>query len=278
MADRHSMSEKKREVPPLPRPLKSPTVDAHCHLDVCGDVEWHIEQADSVGINRIVQVGCDVESSQFSVELANKYPGRIVAAVALHPNDAPRIDDLENALSLIESLAEDPRVRAIGETGLDYFRTKEDKRDIQEYSFRRYIRLAHRLNKTLMIHDRDAHLEILRILDDEKLPKNVIFHCFSGDAEFAKQCVDRGFVLSFSGTITFKNAPGLREALALVPDHMFTVETDAPFLTPEPHRGQLNSPAMIPHTIRLMADVRGVSSTEISELTSATAERLFGPF
>ena len=202
----------------------------------------------------------------------------MVAAIALHPNDAPRLLDLESALSEIESLAENPRVRAIGETGLDHFRTPPEKRGTQEYSFRRHIALAKKLGKTLMIHDRDAHDDVLRVLEEEGAPERVVFHCFSGDAEMAQMCVDRGYVLSFAGTLTFKNAPQLRAALALVPEDQFLVETDAPFLTPVPYRGKPNAPYLIPLTVRLMAEIRGVSQNDIARVTSATAERLFGPF
>ena len=237
-----------------------------------------LDRAKAVGIDRIVQVGCDVESSRYSVECANAFPGEVVAAIALHPNDAPRLPDLESELSEIEEMAKNPRVRAIGETGLDHFRTPPEKRDVQEYSFRRHIALAKKLGKTLMIHDRDAHEDVLRVLKEEGAPEQVVFHCFSGDSAMAQVCADRGYVLSFAGTLTFKNAPQLREALALIPADQFLVETDAPFLTPVPYRGRPNAPYLIPHTVRLMAEIRGVSEEEIARVTSATAERLFGPF
>ncbi|PHX76404.1 MAG: AraC family transcriptional regulator [Actinobacteria bacterium] len=266
-------------------PLAVNTVDAHCHLDIFTEggpggagVRAVLDRAKAVGIDRIVQVGCDVESSRYSVECANAFPGEVVAAIALHPNDAPRLPDLEAALSEIEKLAENPRVRAIGETGLDHFRTPPEKRDVQEYSFRRHIALAKKLGKTLMIHDRDAHEDVLRVLEEEGAPEQVVFHCFSGDAVMAQVCAARGYVLSFAGTLTFKNSPQLREALALIPADQFLVETDAPFLTPMPYRGRPNAPYLIPHTVRLMAEIRGVGEEEIARVTSATAERLFGPF
>ena len=285
MADRHSLENSEVELPPDPLPLSVPTVDAHCHLDIFTEggpggagVRAVLDRAKAVGIDRIVQVGCDVESSRYSVECANAFPGEVVAAIALHPNDAPRLPDLESALSEIEEMAKNPRVRAIGETGLDHFRTPPEKRDVQEYSFRRHIALAKKLGKTLMIHDRDAHEDVLRVLKEEGAPEQVVFHCFSGDSAMAQVCADRGYVLSFAGTLTFKNAPQLREALALVPADQFLVETDAPFLTPVPYRGRPNAPYLIPHTVRLMAEIRGVSEEEIARVTSATAERLFGPF
>lgn len=285
MADRHSLENSEVELPPDPMPLAVNTVDAHCHLDIFTEggpggagVRAVLDRAKAVGIDRIVQVGCDVESSRYSVECANAFPGEVVAAIALHPNDAPRLPDLEAALSEIEKLAENPRVRAIGETGLDHFRTPPEKRDVQEYSFRRHIALAKKLGKTLMIHDRDAHEDVLRVLEEEGAPEQVVFHCFSGDAVMAQVCAARGYVLSFAGTLTFKNSPQLREALALIPADQFLVETDAPFLTPMPYRGRPNAPYLIPHTVRLMAEIRGVGEEEIARVTSATAERLFGPF
>ena len=285
MADRHSLENSEVELPPDPLPLSVTTVDAHCHLDIFTEggpggagVRAVLDRAKAVGIDRIVQVGCDVESSRYSVECANAFPGEVVAAIALHPNDAPRLPDLESELSEIEEMAKNPRVRAIGETGLDHFRTPPEKRDVQEYSFRRHIALAKKLGKTLMIHDRDAHDDVIRVLKEEGAPEQVVFHCFSGDSAMAQVCADRGYVLSFAGTLTFKNAPQLREALALIPADQFLVETDAPFLTPVPYRGRPNAPYLIPHTVRLMAEIRGVSEEEIARVTSATAERLFGPF
>ena len=290
MADRHSLESSElqsaqAELPPDPVPLSVTTVDAHCHLDIFTEggpagagVRAALDRAKAVGIDRVVQVGCDLPSSQYSVECAIAFPGEVVAAIALHPNDAPRLPDLEDALAEIEKLAEHPRVRAIGETGLDHFRTPLEKRDVQEYSFRRHIALAKKLGKTLMIHDREAHDDVLRVLEEEGAPERVVFHCYSGDAAMAQVCAARGYVLSFAGTLTFKNAPQLREALAVIPADQFLVETDAPFLTPVPYRGKPNAPYLIPHTVRLMAEIRGVSEEEIARVTSATAERLFGPF
>jgi TatD DNase family protein len=285
VADRHSLENSEVELPPDPLPLAVTTVDSHCHLDNFNEggpggagVRAVLDRAKAVGIDRIVQVGCDVESSRYSVECANAFPGEVVAAIALHPNDAPRLPDLEGALAEIEEMAKNPRVRAIGETGLDHFRTPPEKRDVQEYSFRRHIALAKKLGKTLMIHDRDAHDDVLRVLEEEGAPERVVFHCFSGDAVMAQVCAARGYVLSFAGTLTFKNAPQLREALALIPADQFLVETDAPFLTPVPYRGRPNAPYLVPHTVRLMAEIRGVREEEIARVTSATAERLFGPF
>ena len=252
--------------------------DSHTHLDfVGGDPGGQIEAAAAVGVDRLVQVGVDVDTSRWSVELAEQHAS-VVAAVALHPNDAPRQADLDEALRQIEALAAHPRVRAVGETGLDYFRTGEEGRAKQEESFRAHIAIAKRYNRTLMIHDRDAHADVLRILDEEGAPERVMMHCFSGDREFALECVKRGFVLSFSGTVTFDNARAVREAAATTPIESMVVETDAPFLTPTPYRGRPNGPYLIPLTVRALAGLTGADLAELCETISATGERLFGPW
>jgi TatD DNase family protein len=271
--------------PPLPEPLTNRTVDAHCHLDIFtsdgpagDDVAAVLAEAASVGIDRVVQVGCDVESSRFAVDCANAWPGRVLAAIAIHPNDAPRLEDLASALAIIDGMAAEPRVRAIGETGLDYFRTAEGGRGVQQHSFREHIAIAKRHKKTLMIHDRDAHDDVLKILREEGAPDEVIFHCFSGDEKMAKDCVSSGFILSFAGTVTFSNAPQLREALLQVPLAQLLVETDAPFLTPVPYRGRPNAPYLIPVTIRAIAKIRGEDPEVVAAVISQTATRVFGPF
>ena len=202
----------------------------------------------------------------------------MLAAVALHPNEAPVVEDLEVDLAIIEKLAEHPRVRAIGETGLDFFRTEPELRDKQTYSFRRHIQLAKRVKKALVIHDRDAHRAVLDVLDDEGAPEITIFHCYSGDAEMARECVDKGYILSFAGTVTFKNAPALRDAVKLVPAEQLLVETDSPFLAPSPHRGSLNTPAQIPNILRFIAAERGEDVNELAAAISANGNRIFGSF
>jgi len=225
----------------------------------------------------VVQVGVDIDSSRWSVELAERHPN-VVAAVALHPNDAPRQADLDEALRQIEALAAHPRVRAVGETGLDYFRTGEEGRAQQEESFRAHIAIAKRYNLTLMIHDRDAHADVLRILDEEGAPERVMMHCFSGDRDFALECVKRGFVLSFSGTVTFTNARAVQEAAAVTPMESMLVETDAPFLTPTPYRGRPNGSYLIPLTVRALAGLTGADLAEVCATISTNGERLFGPW
>jgi TatD DNase family protein len=203
----------------------------------------------------------------------------VLATVALHPNEAPRLGGgLDEALRLIEGLAAHPRVRGIGETGLDTFRTADDGRDAQERSFRAHVGFAKRFGKPLVIHDRDAHADVLRLLDDEGVPDVVVMHCFSGNAEFAAECVKRGFTLSFAGTVTFKNAAGLREAAMVTPLDQMLVETDSPYLTPMPHRGRPNNSYMIPYTVRALAETVGCDLDEMCAAISATGERIFGPW
>ena len=224
---------------------------------------------------RVVTVGIDVPSSQWCADTAAAHDG-VVATVALHPNEAPESTDLDADLAAITELAALPQVRAIGETGLDYYRTAEAGRPQQEESFRRHIALAKASGKALVIHDRDAHADVLRVLDDEGAPEHVVLHCFSGDADFARECGERGFVLSFAGNVTFKNAGQLRDALAVTPLDRLLVETDAPFLTPVPHRGKHNAPNLVALTLRAMAELKAVPEAELAAAVSATASRVFG--
>jgi len=253
-------------------------LDSHTHLDIVGgDPAEQIAAATAVGVTRLVQVGVDVASSRWSADLAEAHDA-VVATVAIHPNDAPRLADLDGALREIESLAGRPRVRGIGETGLDRFRTGEEGRAAQEHSFRAHIAIAKRYAKPLVIHDRDAHADVLRILDEEGAPDQVVMHCFSGDAEFAVECVKRGYTLSYAGTVTFANARALREAAAVTPPEAILVETDAPFLTPTPYRGRPNGPYLVPLTVRALAEVTGMDLDELCAAISANGERVFGPW
>ena len=284
MADRHNR-DLDRKPGLIPAPLNSKTVDSHAHLELIHNsepdsplIKQTLDEAASVGIDRVVQVGYSAEQSIWSVKCAEAFVGRVLAAVALHPNEAPVVDDLEKDLKVIEELASHPRVRAIGETGLDFFRTAEDLQEKQKYSFRRHIKIAKDHNKALVIHDRDAHRAVLDLLIEEGAPANTIFHCYSGDAAMAKECISNKYILSFAGTVTFKNAPQLREAVALVPIELLLVETDSPFLAPMPNRGALNTPAQIPNTLRAIADVRGESADYLAAAISENAERIFGSF
>jgi TatD DNase family protein len=284
MADRHNR-DLDRKPGPLPTPLNSKTVDSHAHLELIHNSEPDspllkeiLDEAASVGIDRVVQVGYSAEQSIWSVKCAEAFIGRVLAAVALHPNEAPVVDDLEKDLQVIQELAKNPRVRAIGETGLDFFRTPPELQEKQKYSFRRHIAIAKENNKALVIHDRDAHRAVLDLLMEEGAPEKTIFHCFSGDLEMAKECVSKGYFLSFAGTVTFKNAPELRQAAEFVPIELMLVETDSPFLCPMPNRGALNTPAQIPNTLRVIADVRGISADYLAAAISENTERIFGKF
>jgi TatD DNase family protein len=284
MADRHNR-DIDREQAPLPEALPVPTVDAHAHIEIVTNqapnseaVRKVLDDAKSVNVDRIVQVGYSAEQSQWCVEMANAFPGRVLAAVALHPNEAPVVADLEADWAIIEKLAQEPRVRAIGETGLDYFRTPPELRKRQQDSFKWHIDLAKRTNKALVIHDRDSHEDVLSVLLEVGAPEKTVFHCFSGDVEMAKICIDRGYILSFAGTMTFKNAPALRDAVKLVPHDQLLVETDSPFLAPMPHRGALNTPAQIANIVRAMAAERNEDVAELATALSDNAERIFGSF
>lgn len=284
MADRHNR-DIDRKLAPAPEPLSVSAIDAHAHLEIVTntepdspDVAQVIADAAAAGITRLVQVGYSAEQSKWCVKLAELYPGKVLAAVALHPNEAPVVADLEADLAIIEELAKHPRVRAIGETGLDYFRTPPELQEIQRHSFKRHIEIAKQNNLALVIHDRDAHDDVLKVLEEVGAPEKTIFHCYSGDLEMAKYCVERGYVLSFAGTVTFKNAPALREAVKYVPDELLLVETDSPFLAPTPHRGALNTPAQIANILRFIADERDVDPEHIAKVTTDNALRLFGSF
>ena len=284
MADRHNR-ELVRTLAPQPEPLLVPTVDAHAHLEIVTnaapdseEVRKVLDDARDAGVDRVVQVGYSAEQSQWCVDAADHWKGRVLAAVALHPNEAPVVEDLEYDWSIIAKLAEHPRVRAIGETGLDYFRTPPELRKRQQESFKWHIELAKKHKKALVIHDRDSHDDVLSVLLEVGAPEQTIFHCFSGDLEMAKICIERGYILSFAGTVTFKNAPQLREAVKIVPADQLLVETDSPFLAPSPHRGALNTPAQIANIVRVMADERNVSDAELATTLSNNAERIFGSF
>jgi TatD DNase family protein len=271
--------------PPSPEPLPHPVVDNHCHLDITRDGDTPLPPdealaaAAAVGVTRIVQIGCDLPGARWAVEAADAHEA-VVAGVALHPNEAPRLaaaGSLDRALDEIEALASSSeRVRAVGETGLDYFRTGEEGRAAQHDSFRRHIDLAKRLDRTLVVHDRDAHDDILRILDEEGAPDRFVMHCFSGDADFARACLDRGGWLSFAGTVSFKNAEPLRGALRVTPRDRVLVETDAPYLTPAPYRGRPNASYLVPVTMRAMAAARGDDLAELCAAVDANTEAAFG--
>ncbi|MBB4783058.1 TatD family hydrolase [Streptomyces rapamycinicus] len=280
--------------PPPPEPLRVPVADSHTHLDMqSGTVEEALAKAASVGVTTVVQVGCDLAGSRWAAETAAAHES-VWATVALHPNEAPRIvlgdpdgwsrqgarepggdAALDAALDAIAALAALPQVRGVGETGLDYFRTGPEGMAAQERSFRRHIAIAKEHGKALVIHDREAHDDVLRVLAEEGAPETVVFHCYSGDAAMAKICAERGYHMSFAGNITFKNAQPLRDALAVAPLDLVLVETDAPFLTPVPYRGRPNAPYLIPLTLRAMAEVKGVPEDTLATAVAANTARVF---
>lgn len=280
-----SGKRRKLDYPPAPEPLPEPVIDNHTHLDfrdgmVEVSVREALDAAEAVGVQGAVQVGCDVESSRFTVQ-AVEADRRLLGAVAIHPNDAPRLAErgaLAAALEQIEELAAHPRIRAVGETGLDYFRTAADGLAQQHLSFRWHIDLAKRLGLALQIHDRDAHDDVVRILAEEGAPSKVVLHCFSGDVELAKICNDNGWYMSFAGTVTFKNAGGLRSALAVADPALLMVETDAPFLTPHPFRGQPNASYLVPYTVRAMAEITGADLADFGSRLRANTEAVYGPW
>ncbi|QGN59121.1 TatD family hydrolase [Nostocoides sp. HKS02] len=273
-------------VPTAPDPLPIAVVDNHTHLDIARDGEPAVDvaaavaQAKAVGVDRLVQIGCDLPGARFTVDMVERHPA-MLGGVALHPNEAPRLAEtgqLDAAYAEIEELAAHPRVRVIGETGLDYYRTGPDGVGVQQDSFRWHIDLAKRTGKALQIHDRDAHEDVLRILEEEGAPEKTVLHCFSGDVGMARTCVDRGYYLSFAGTVTFKNARGLRDALSVTPLERVLVETDAPYLTPAPWRGATNAPYLVPLTVRSMAGVLGVAVPTLCQAISANSEAVYGPW
>lgn len=271
------MARREGEPLPLPEPLPVPIVDAHTHLDACGakdaaDVSAMLDRAASVGVGRVVTVADDLDAARWAAAAAT-WDERVFAAVAVHPTRTAAFSDADRAV--VEELARTPRVVAVGETGLDYYWDYSPP-DAQREAFRWHIDLAKRLGKPLMIHDRDAHEDIFRILADEGAPETVVFHCFSGDAEFARRCVAEGYVLSFAGTVTFRNARALREAAVHVPVYQLLVETDAPYLAPHPHRGKVNEPAGAAYTVADLAQLRGQDVAELGAAVSANAERIFG--
>ena len=264
---------------PEPEPLPAPAFDSHCHLDMLEPpVSGPLARAAAAGVTRVVTVGCDVESSRWAAGCAAEHP-QVAAAVAIHPNEtaaaAAGPGGEDGALAEIAALAAQPAVRAIGETGLDYYRDSAPP-ELQRAWFRAHIDLAKQAGKALMIHDRDAHEDVLALLAADGAPEHVIFHCFSGDAAMARRCAEAGYVLSFAGTVTFGNAGQLREAAAVTPAELILVETDAPFLTPVPNRGKSNAPSQVAHTLRAIAAVQRMDVAELCAVLDATGERVFG--
>ncbi|PID54002.1 MAG: AraC family transcriptional regulator [Micrococcales bacterium] len=275
--------------PPLPAPapaVPGGLVDNHTHLDHESDdtvVRGLLAAGAHVGVPRAVTIGCNLPAAEWTAGAVTRFD-QLLGGVAIHPNTAPRHaadGNLDDALARIEELARGPRIAAISETGLDWFRTDRDDapaRSAQEYSFRAHIEMAKRLGLPMQIHDRDAHEDVLRILADEGAPDITVFHCFSGDEQMARFCAGQGWYLSFAGTLTFKNAHQLRAAAAAVPPGQLLVETDAPYLTPMPYRGKPNASYLIPLTLRALAQTRSEPEQALAEQITKTSERLYGPW
>ena len=283
---RAAMEDSSRDLsyPPSPEALVVPVYDNHTHLEIADGenplhYREHLDRASAVGVRGVVQVGTDVVTSRWSAAVAAREP-RVLAAVALHPNEAPALVDageLDTALAQIDQLAAQPRVVAIGETGLDYFRTdSESGRAAQIRSFEAHIELAKKHDLALQIHDRDAHDDVVRTLLRVGAPERVVFHCFSGDIELASILAERGWYASFAGTVTFKNARNLRDSLEILPRALLLVETDAPFLTPHPHRGRPNGPYLLPWTVRAIADHLGTDPSMLAAQLSSNTELVYG--
>ncbi len=271
----------KRPAPPAPEPLV-PLIDAHTHLDACGatdaqSVRAIVDRAAAVGVQAVVTIADDLASARWVTDAADADP-RVYAAVALHPTRANALTD--EAKAIVERLAGHPRVVAIGETGMDMYWPGKlhgcaEPAD-QAEAFAWHIDLAKRTGKPLMIHNRDADAQVLDVLRAEGAPQTVIFHCFSSDAAMARTCVDSGWLLSLSGTVSFKSAKGLREAAQLIPPELLLVETDAPFLTPHPYRGAPNEPYCLPYTVRALAEVVDRPAEDIARESTTTAVRAYG--
>ena len=264
------------EQPPAPEPLPAPALDSHCHLDLMDTpVEQALAEARAVGVETVVQVGVDLASSRWSAQVAAEHAD-VWAAVALHPNEAGAGAATDEALREIEALAALPQVRAVGETGLDHYRTGPEGHRAQEESFRAHIAIAKAAKAALVIHDRDAHDDVLRVLHEEGAPEHVVFHCFSGDAAMARHCADRGWTMSFAGPLTFKANDALREAATVAPLDLLLVETDAPFLTPVPYRGRPNAPSQVAWTLRALAEVKGVPVEQMCAAVTENGRRVLG--
>ncbi len=269
--------------PPLPVPLVVPLYDNHTHLEIAdgeNPLSWseQLDRASSVGVRGVIQVGGDLETSRWSAETAAFEP-RMLAAVAIHPNEAPKYEEagtLDDALTEIATLASRPRVVAVGETGLDFFRTGVEGVAAQYRSFEAHIEIAKQNGLALQIHDRDAHAEVIATLRRVGAPERTVFHCFSGDAELARVCADNGWYMSFAGNVTFRNAEKLREALAVAPRNLLLAETDAPFLTPMPYRGRPNAPYLLPHTLRFMADYLESDASMLAAQIGSNTELVYG--
>lgn len=288
--ERSGDGRKDLKYPAAPEPLAVPVYDNHAHLEILdGDeplsLTEQLDRAQAAGIAGVVQASGDIESSRWAVEAAES-DARVLAAVAIHPNDAPAYAEaglvggvgLDEAIAVIDELAAHPRVRAVGETGLDFFRTEPERQAPQFASFEAHIAIAKKHGIAMQIHDRDAHEAVLETLQRVGAPERTVFHCFSGDDAMARICADAGYTLSFAGNVTFKNAQNLRDALKVTPLDRILVETDAPFLTPVPLRGRPNAPYLVPLTVRFMAAELEIDVDELCAQLAANTLEIYGSF
>ena len=280
------LDNRPQRYPDLPEPLEIGTYDNHTHLEIAdGDsplsVAEHLDLMRQVGMLGAVQVGVTLESSKWSASVAEKEP-TLLAAVALHPNEAPlygSVKELDAAIAEIAELATKPRVRAIGETGLDFFRTEGEKElALQLHSFEAHIEIAKQNNIAMQIHDREAHGEVVATLNRVGAPDRTVFHCFSGDVELVEIAKPKGWFISFAGNITFKKNQYLRDALLACDPTQILIETDAPFLTPEPLRGRPNAPYLVPHTLRFMAEILEWDVNALAEQINRNTIAAYGRF
>jgi TatD DNase family protein len=248
-------------------------VDTHCHLHLLdASADEVVAQAVADGVGHLVDVGVDLASSRQAAANAARLP-RVSATAGVHPHDAATVDAA--ALAGLRRLLADGRVVGVGETGLDYYRDNSP-RPAQRAAFAAHVGLARELDKALVVHCRDALPDVLAVLDGEGAPPRVVFHCFAGDERAAARVVEAGWYVSFAGTVTFRNAPGLRAACAAVPLERMVLETDSPFLSPHPYRGRPNRPGRVAVTAQTVAEVHGVPVERVAEATTATAARAFG--
>jgi TatD DNase family protein len=251
-----------------------PYVDTHCHLDHHDQLSpaEQVERARAAGVETMITIGTDMASSAQAIRTASRFDG-VYACVGVHPNDA--MEATPHVLEVIDRLAREDVVVAIGETGLDYYRDHTTPAQ-QEASFRAHIEIAKAHDRTLVIHCRDAWHDCLEVLEDQGAPERVVMHCFSGDLDVTRRCVEQGWYLSFAGNVTFANAQDLRDAAAAAPLELLLTETDSPFLTPHPHRGKRNDPSYVPYVLRTLAQVQDRPIDEVEQVVEANAARAFG--
>lgn len=273
------MSKKKPRPEPVPAAGLSGLIDAHTHLTSCKDEPADlVERARLAGVEKICTVGDGLAEAQAALELAQRFP-QVWAACAIHPTRAHELDAA--ARTALEDMASDPNCVAIGETGVDTYWLQHDPERtaplaVQEEALRWHVDLAVRHGLALMIHNREGDADLLRILDDCPAPPHVILHCFSSPVDVAEEAIARGWTLSFAGNVTFKRNEELRRAAALAPAGQYLIETDAPYMTPEPFRGSRNEPSLIGHTATVVAEARGITADQLAAEVTTNFDRVYG--